>query len=104
MDIDLLGLNIPRDEEQFRTILSDILSIELEDGLSFDIQTMNLREIVEGVDYRGQRLKVLCRLGPMKTNLKLDIGFWGYNLSRSCRDGLPDTLGYRIIQDLSLLT
>lgn len=75
MDLDLLGMNIPGDEEQYSTIISDILSIEIDDGLSFDIDTMVFQGITEGADYQGQRFKVPCNLGSMRTNLKLDIGF-----------------------------
>jgi len=75
MDLDLLGLNIPRGENQFRSILTEILSINSEDGLIFDIDSLNLQEIIEGADYHGQQLKVLSRLGSIRTNLKLDIGF-----------------------------
>ena len=75
LDIDLLGSNIPRDEGLIRTILSEILSSKQEDGLSFDTQSMSLQGITERADYHGQRLKVLCRLGSIRTNLKLDIGF-----------------------------
>ena len=75
MDLDLLGMNIPGDEEQFRNIISDILSIDMDDGLIFDIETMVFQEITEGADYQGQRFKVLCKLGSIRTNLKLDIGF-----------------------------
>ncbi|MDA3957721.1 MAG: nucleotidyl transferase AbiEii/AbiGii toxin family protein [Oceanispirochaeta sp.] len=75
LDIDLLGLNIPSDAVSIQIILSKILSIPIEDGLSFDTQSMSLQEITEGADYHGQRVKVLCRLGSIRTNLKLDIGF-----------------------------
>ncbi len=30
---------------------------------------------LKGADYHGQRLKVECRLGTIRTNLKVDIGF-----------------------------
>lgn len=75
MDLDLLGINIPRREDKFRTILTEILSIETADGLVFDIETLKFQEIIDGADYHGQQLKVLCRLGSIRTNLKLDIGF-----------------------------
>ena len=75
MDLDLLGINIPRGEDKFRSILTEILSIETADGLVFDINSLNIKEIIEGADYYGQQLKVLCRLGSIRTNLKLDIGF-----------------------------
>lgn len=74
-DIDLLGLNIPGNETQLLTIFDKILSIPVEDGLSFATATMILDGITQGADYRGQRLKVECHLGNIHTNLKVDIGF-----------------------------
>jgi len=74
-DIDLLGSNIPHEEAKIRDILKEILSIQVEDGLLFSTATMTLQDIIEGADYYGQRLKVECRLGTIRTNLKLDIGF-----------------------------
>jgi hypothetical protein len=74
-DIDLLGSNIPHEEAKIRDILKEILSIQVKDGLLFSTSTMTLQDIIEGADYNGQRLKVECRLGTIRTNLKLDIGF-----------------------------
>ena len=74
-DIDLLGSNIPRKEEQIKDIMEEILLIQVDDGLVFTTNTMILREITEGADYQGKRLKVECKLGNIRTNLKLDIGF-----------------------------
>jgi predicted nucleotidyltransferase component of viral defense system len=75
MDLDLLGINIPSGEDKFRSILTEILSIEAADGLVFVIESLKFQEIIEGADYHGQQIKVLCRLGSIRTNLKLDIGF-----------------------------
>ena len=74
-DIDLLGSDIPHDEVTIRAIIEEILSIQVEDGLLFRTETITLQKITEGADYHGQRLKVECRLGTIRTNLKLDIGF-----------------------------
>lgn len=55
MDIDLLGLNIPNDSDQLQDILAEILSIQIDDGLFFDTQSMNLQEITEGAEYQVGR-------------------------------------------------
>lgn len=74
-DVDLLGSKIPGNQTQLLTIFTHILSIPVEDGLSFATSTMTLDEITEGAQYQGQRLKVECHLGNIHTNLKVDIGF-----------------------------
>ena len=74
-DIDLLGMNTPRDADQLRSRFSEIFAIPLQDGLLFDTGSMSFQEITEGAEYHGQRLTVSCRLDTIQTNLKLDIGF-----------------------------
>ena len=74
-DIDLLGSKIPGDQTQIKRIVSQILAIPAEDGLIYAIDSMTLEEITEGADYQGQRLKIECHLGNIRTNLKIDIGF-----------------------------
>jgi hypothetical protein len=74
-DIDLLGSNIPTEEVKLKAIFEEILSIQFEDGLLFKTETMTFQKITEGTDYHGQRLKVECSLGTIRTNLKIDIGF-----------------------------
>lgn len=74
-DIDLLGSNIPCEEDNIKDIMKKILLIQVDDGLIFKTGKMVLRKITEGSEYQGQRLKVECNLGNIRTNLKLDIGF-----------------------------
>lgn len=74
-DIDLLGSNVSREESELRKIMTDILTIDADDGLNFHIDTIEFTDITEGADYQGKRMKILCTLGNMKTNLKLDFGF-----------------------------
>jgi predicted nucleotidyltransferase component of viral defense system len=74
-DIDLLGFNIPEDKEQVRDILQEVLSIQAEDGLGFLTDKITLETITGGAEYQGQRAKITCTLGNIRTVLKLDIGF-----------------------------
>ena len=74
-DIDLLGSSISGDEIELRETIREILSFNTGDGLFFDTDSMVFTDITEGADYSGKRIKVLCTLGNMRTNLKLDIGF-----------------------------
>ena len=74
-DIDFLGLNIPGEEAQLINILQEILSYDPNDGLTFLTDTITLNSITEGAEYQGQRIKVICTLGNIRTVLKMDIGF-----------------------------
>jgi len=74
-DIDFLGLNIPGEEAKLIKILQEILSYDPEDGLTFLTDSITLNSITEGAEYQGQRIKVICTLGNIRTVLKMDIGF-----------------------------
>jgi hypothetical protein len=74
-DIDLLGRNIPNDVFFLTKAFKEILSIKFEDGLLLHTKGLKLEPITEGAEYQGQRLKVRCNLGNIRTILKLDIGF-----------------------------
>lgn len=74
-DIDFLGSKISGNETRLLQIFDQILSIQIEDGLSFATTTMTLDGITEEAKYQGHRLKVECYLGKIHTNLKIDIGF-----------------------------
>ena len=74
-DIDLLGKNMPGDDLHLKQTMKEILSIQIEDGLVFHTDDIELESITEGAEYQGQRLKVQCNPGNIRTVLKIDIGF-----------------------------
>ena len=46
-----------------------------DDGIAFDIDSMEINEIREDQEYDGQRVKLLAKLGNAKIRLQIDIGF-----------------------------
>lgn len=74
-DIDFLGKNLPKEQNLLKEIIIEIVSIEADDGLVFILDSIAISSITEGAEYQGQRIKITCKLGNIRTNMKLDIGF-----------------------------
>lgn len=76
MDLDLLGLGLPRREADFHSIFRGILKLMYEeDGVTFDLDTITTEEIAKEGHYSGIRIKVIARLGNIRQNMQVDIGF-----------------------------
>ncbi len=76
MDLDLLGLRLSRREADFHSIFRSILKMVYEeDGVSFDLDTITTEEIAKEGHYNGIRIKVMARLGNIRQNMQVDIGF-----------------------------
>lgn len=73
-DVDFLAF-VPDDEETLKGMISDILSIDAEDGLVFDMDSLTATVIREDQVYGGMRLKTSATLGNTKIPITIDIGF-----------------------------
>ena len=71
MDIDTTVKSLALNKENARKILEDIMAIDLEDGMEFQITKM--KEIMEGHEYEGIRFMIDCRLDRLKQTIKIDI-------------------------------
>jgi len=74
MDIDMLGMtdnNIDSLCAQF----ADIISVDVDDGLNFDSDTIRGERITEDADYEGVRVRFLGSLENARVNMQIDIGF-----------------------------
>ncbi len=75
LDIDFLGIKIKNDIAHLKNVFIELCSLEYEDGVSFDTQTITVGEIMEGNSYKGIRVSVLAKLDSIKQHLRIDIGF-----------------------------
>ncbi len=73
-DIDFLGFG-PDDEASIKAIFAEIMTIESEDGLVFDIDALTASLIREEMEYGGIRLKTVACLERTRIPITLDIGF-----------------------------
>lgn len=69
MDTTIKGLDI--DKENIVNVLNEILSINLHDGVKFDL--IDITDIREDDQYGGNKYHIIGRLQNMKVNLEIDI-------------------------------
>ncbi len=75
LDIDFLCRNTDNSEENLNSLIKEILSIECNDGVTFDGDSISSEIIKEIDEYQGVRIFCLAYLGKAKTRLHFDIGF-----------------------------
>ncbi|MCC6549223.1 MAG: nucleotidyl transferase AbiEii/AbiGii toxin family protein [Ignavibacteriaceae bacterium] len=74
-DIDFLGINFPSDRSRLTTALKEIAEIEYRDGAAYLLDEERTEDILEKTTYKGLRFYLNCRLGSVKSNIQIDIGF-----------------------------
>ena len=75
MDIDLLAQRIPNDAEEMKKVFDDIFSIECDDALRFDLNTLEVANITEFKEYHGVNVSIMGYLDRTKVPVSIDIGF-----------------------------
>jgi predicted nucleotidyltransferase component of viral defense system len=75
MDIDLLAQRIPNDAEEMKKVFNDIFSIECDDALRFDLNTLDVTNITEFKEYHGVNVSIMGYLDRTKVPVSIDIGF-----------------------------
>ncbi|RCW60332.1 nucleotidyl transferase AbiEii/AbiGii toxin family protein [Halanaerobium sp. ST460_2HS_T2] len=74
-DIDFLLKKQDNNSANIEKIIKKIMEINVEDGISFDLNKIKSRAIIEGADYKGQRIKIIAMIGNARVHLQIDIGF-----------------------------
>jgi len=73
-DADFLGHG-DADPDHLRKVFSDVLSIDVDDGLNFDIGSLRTAIIREDMEYGGVRLRANAYLERSEVPITIDIGF-----------------------------
>ena len=74
-DIDLLARNIPNDIDAMKTVFENIFSIECDDALQYDLDTLKIIDITEFKEYHGVNVSIIAYLDATKVPISIDIGF-----------------------------
>lgn len=74
-DIDFLAQNISNEIEDMKKVFSEVFSIETDDPLCFDLDTLNVVNITEFKKYHGVNVSVTVYLDKTKIPVSIDIGF-----------------------------
>lgn len=75
MDIDLLAYRIPNDVSQMKAVFQDIFSIEYDDALHYDLDSLDVHSITEFKEYQGVNVFINAYLDRTKIPVLIDIGF-----------------------------
>lgn len=76
LDLDLEARGLRPDQKAFESIFRQICELVCqEDCVIFDSTSMTIEDIKENDKYAGLRIKVIARLGNIRQNLQVDIGF-----------------------------
>jgi predicted nucleotidyltransferase component of viral defense system len=71
MDVDATLKNLPLSEDSAKKIVAEITSVQIEDGMAFEIKSV--ATIMDEADYPGVRVMLDTTLETMHTPLKIDF-------------------------------
>ena len=74
-DIDLLAEQLSNQTDDLRRIFKEICSIEADDGISFDIDSIQAEPITQNADYHGVSLSFFAYLDRTRERIHIDVGF-----------------------------
>lgn len=98
MDIDTTMQNISLSEDDVRIFISDVISINIDDGVKFTLQTLD--SIMQESDYPGVRASLIADFDGTKTPVKIDIST-GHAITPSAMEA---ELPLMFSKSISLLT
>jgi len=73
MDIDMLG-KTSNEIDSICAQVTDIISVDINDGLAFDPETIKGERIKEDADYEGVRVRFIGTLENARVNMQIDVG------------------------------
>ena len=73
-DVDLLGFGDAAEAALLATF-REIMAVEVDDGVSFDLKGLRIEAIREEVEYGGSRLRTTAALAGARIPITVDIGF-----------------------------
>ena len=74
-DVDLLARRISNSSEEMKSVFRDILSIETDDALTYDLDSLVVENITEFKEYHGLHIQVTAYLDRTRIPVGIDIGF-----------------------------
>lgn len=73
-DVDLLGFGDAA-EDALLGMFREIMAVEVDDGVSFDLKGLRIEAIREEVEYGGSRIRTTAALAGARIPITVDIGF-----------------------------
>lgn len=75
MDIDLLAQHISNTAEDMKKVFYNIFSLDCDDALRFDLESLEVNNITEFKEYHGVNVSIMGYLDRTKVPVSIDIGF-----------------------------
>lgn len=75
VDVDFLAQQISNDAEEIKKIFEEIFSIEYDDAIRYDLNSIKVDTITEFKKYHGVNVSVIAYLDRTKLTVSIDIGF-----------------------------
>lgn len=72
-DVDLLAKEFDNSIENISRVFHEIIGIEADDAIKFDIDSLTAEKIKEDADYEGVRIKIVAYLDRTRKVLQMDI-------------------------------
>jgi predicted nucleotidyltransferase component of viral defense system len=73
-DLDLLGFGDPSDDALL-AVFREVMTIAVDDGVSFDTAKLKIQPIREDLEYGGSRLSTTAALSGARIPIVVDVGF-----------------------------
>ena len=74
-DIDLLAGNMPNNVGNMKNVFESIFSVECDDALRYDLDTLEVKDITEFKEYHGVNVSIMTYLDRTRVPVSIDIGF-----------------------------
>ena len=74
-DIDLLARNTPNNVENIKNVFEIIFSVECDDALRYDLDSLEVNDITEFKEYHGMNVSIMAYLDRTRVPVSIDIGF-----------------------------
>ena len=95
MDIDMLARHTSNEIREIISQVKEICSIPVDnDGLQYDLETIQGHGITEDADYEGVRIKFIAWLDTARVNMQMDIDFGDIVLPEPKKSTLPTILDF----------
>lgn len=95
-DIDFLGKAVSNDIYDLTKMIQRICTIEYNDAVDFDPNSVEVNPITEQKEYPGARVKIIAKLGMAKVTVWLDFGFGDKIVSG------PQDIDYPVLLDFDI--
>jgi len=94
-DIDFLARDIPNNLDRVSFIFKEIAEIDINDGVEYDPESVEVEKITEGANYDGIRVKIKAYIGSAEKNIQIVLGFGDVVVPDEIKMDYPSLLDFK---------